>query len=366
MNTYKLGIGLTVGVAFLFSLNAFVGVSQIKKELNIASPATAINNSQGAFDSLETPPAEDTAEVENQANLLNVSNAGSDNSFRATGKFYCPQKANVPELAESLAGYFGKTKKTITDHWGDFSDQFALEQNISGFFLAYKRLNAVCNDPSLPRGLRLTEISPSSISPKQELYLEGFGFHKNVVSYFKLDNVRAGTTFRIDSTTMRISMPTCTPGKHKVSVESYWGSTNDLSITCLGLKTTPTPTPKLTPTPSKTPTLSRGPMPSIPCDPGRCPTGSPLVIINSPTCPGLSQNACTVNKNPICEWWNNACQLPSCGAIIRSLGYNNTAKYDVGCFPNGKPDASWSFAGPTNDCGSVKDATKVGCFWRAN
>src|SRR3989344_5567296 len=73
---------------------------------------------------------------------------------------------------------------------------------------------------------------------------------------------------------------------------------------------------------------------------------------------------CTSHSNPICEWYNNACKLPSCGGLSVFTNKSDPAKYEVGCFVNGAP-GGWQFLGPTDDCGWREGSTRYGCFYRS-
>ena len=78
-----------------------------------------------------------------------------------------------------------------------------------------------------------------------------------------------------------------------------------------------------------------------------------------------SQSSCLASANPVCEWYNNICQIPSCGAIINRLGKTDSTQYDIGCFSNGVPlGQNWVYAGQTNDCGNIANSISRGCFWK--
>ncbi len=320
--------------------------------------------------------------------------------------------------------------KKNTTWFDRYQSQYLAEQGVNiGRSLpgVYSQLTSTCNDPNSPRGVKLTGIAEyRPIMQGWKVFLNGYGFTNNE-NQIKFNGKRIasdgngygsgwfrGTNF---GKQLYFWVPNLPSGTYKVSVTAGYdfGTTDEIDVTIynpnyragqcynpLGDGGCPTPTPSVTPTSSSAPSnsplvsaLPRGncntyttqtscllgnpqcfvaPCPAVcewknnACRAAPKPTFStlPFKTLNSPTCSGLSQNSCNANTNPICEWWDNACQLPSCGALAGRLGYSDGSKYEVGCFPNGKPDASWTFAGPTNDCGSTTlTANKVGCFWRS-
>lgn len=74
-----------------------------------------------------------------------------------------------------------------------------------------------------------------------------------------------------------------------------------------------------------------------------------------------SQSSCQSHANPICEWYNNICQFPSCGALSVATGTNDLSKYKFACGTN--PGAGWALLGATDDCGYSTGSTTRGCFY---
>lgn len=76
-----------------------------------------------------------------------------------------------------------------------------------------------------------------------------------------------------------------------------------------------------------------------------------------------SSGSCTGSK--ACEWYGNACHIPSCGGLLNVSGKNDTSKYTGGCFPGGVlSNQGWVYAGLTNDCGAVAGNITKGCFYK--
>lgn len=83
---------------------------------------------------------------------------------------------------------------------------------------------------------------------------------------------------------------------------------------------------------------------------------------DSKTCGAITTaSACVKNTNPICEWYNGACKLPSCGGLSVFTGTNDPSKYRFSCGRN--PGSAWSLLGATDDCGWTEGSTQYGCFY---
>ncbi len=115
-----------------------------------------------------------------------------------------------------------------------------------------------------------------------------------------------------------------------VSIGGRTSNTVNFTVTSNTVETT-------TPTPSGNPTTSTGP------------------VVHVDDCiQATTLEQCVANTERLCEFYNNRCQFPSCGALLGLTGKSDASLYEAGCFGEGVPDKTWTFTGKTNDCGGLK------------
>src|SRR3989344_1068052 len=133
----------------------------------------------------------------------------------------------------------------------------------------------------------------------------------------------------------KFAIPKLTKDRYQIVLDTYWGKTQDNN--------------------------PRGSAPVLTI-------GGEVVVApedskSSKTCVAITdQNACVGSTGPICEWYNGACKLPSCGGLSIATGTNDPSKYRFYC--GKKPGSRWSLLGATDDCGWSEGSTQNGCFYQ--